>query len=131
MVVALLQPSIRPLYRARDAGRLLQSSTVRTALDRLTEGSLELDAITFASEVEDTTLRTLLFRQLADGKTEANDATEFEALLNRLKAMDLRRRRDAMDRDQRQTDGEDEAAWQRLLAEKKKLEQQVERLKGA
>ena len=131
LVVALLQPSIRPLYRARDAGRLLQSSTVRTALDRLTEGSLELDAITFASEVEDTTLRTLLFRQLADGKTEANDATEFEALLNRLKAMDLRRRRDAMDRDQRQTDGEDEAAWQRLLAEKKKLEQQVERLKGA
>jgi DNA primase len=131
LVVALLHPSIRPLYRARDAGRLLQSSVVRMALDRLTEDEEEQDAITFASEVGDTTLRTLLFRQLADGKTEEGDPGEFEVLLNRLNAVDLRRRRDAMDHQERPGDGEDEAAWQRLLAEKKKLEQQVERLKGA
>ena len=131
LVVALLQPQTRPLYRARDAGRLLQSSTVRAALDHLTEGSETSDPIEFASAVSDPTLRTLLFRQLADGKTEANDPDEFEVLLKRLKAMDLRRRRDAMDQEQHHADGDDEAAWQRLLAEKKKLEQQVERLKGA
>ena len=104
---------------------------MRAALDRLTEEEGEQDAITFASEVSDSTLRTLLFRQLADGKTDAGEPAEFEALLNRLKTVDLRRRRDAMDHQQRPGDGEDEAAWQRLLAEKKKLEQQVERLKGA
>ena len=83
LVVALLQPPIRPLYRARDAGRLLQSSTVRNALDQLTESEEDIDAIAFASEVADPTLRTLLFRQLADSRTDANDPGEFEVLLNR------------------------------------------------
>ncbi|MDP6944806.1 MAG: toprim domain-containing protein, partial [Myxococcota bacterium] len=135
LVVALLHPSTRPLYRARDAGRLLQSDTARVALDRLTEDrgedEAEVDPVTFASEVSDPTLRDLLFRQLSDTRPTEDGALEFDVLLNRLKTRDLRRRRDAVDRTQGGTSVEDEAAWQRLLAEKKKLEQQVERLKGA
>jgi len=94
------------------------------------EGAAEVDAVDFASTVPDPTLRDRLFRQLADTKPSACEPAEFDALLNRLKAVDLRRRRDAMDRQQSGDEMEDEAAWQRLLAEKKKLEQQVERLKG-
>jgi len=90
-----------------------------------------VDAAHFASEVPDPTLRDLLFRQLTDARPMEEDSSEFESLLNRLKTRDLRRRRDAVGRELHGTDPEDEAAWQRLLAEKKKLEQQVERLKGA
>jgi hypothetical protein len=107
---------------------------VREALDALTshreDDEAEVDAVSFASGLPDRLLREHLFRALTVESTLEDGQAEFETIMNRLQMLSLRRRRNSLVASGANEQTDEEASWRQLLADKRNLERQIERLKG-
>ena len=134
LLVMLLEPSTRPLYRANDAGRFVASPVVRESLDALSsqtdEDAVEVDAVSFVAGLNDQRLREHLFRALTLESSLDDGPAEFERIMNRLQMLSLRRRRNSLVASGATEQTDEEASWRQLLADKRNLERQIERLKG-
>ena len=130
----LVEPTVRPLYWARDAGRLVTSRAVREALERLASASEEeqgVDPASFVASLDDPSLRDVLFRALAEPETETPAASRFESFISELRSGALDRRKHELARRlEAAIRAHDEELQLQIITEKKKLVREIETLKG-